>query len=89
MSRYLIHFVLPYLRALPTTANDTRIGQPIACVDKFIFVGLDYPENVAESGMEVPYEPVLLKNITKCILFKVQAINKNPLCLVVQRVFYW
>lgn len=56
------------LSTLPVIDNDTRIGQPIARVGKFICVGLNYADHAAESGMEVPSEPVLFMKATSSIM---------------------
>ena len=39
------------LSTLPAIDSNTRIGQPIARVGKFICVGLNYADHAAESGM--------------------------------------
>jgi 2-keto-4-pentenoate hydratase/2-oxohepta-3-ene-1,7-dioic acid hydratase in catechol pathway len=56
------------LSTLPVIDNDTRIGQPIARVGKFICVGLNYADHAAESGMDVPSEPVLFMKATSSIV---------------------
>ena len=56
------------LSTLPTIDSNTRIGQPIARVGKFICVGLNYADHAAESGMAVPTEPVLFMKATSSIV---------------------
>jgi ureidoglycolate lyase/2,4-diketo-3-deoxy-L-fuconate hydrolase len=56
------------LSTLPTIDSNTRIGQPIARVGKFICVGLNYADHAAESGMDVPSEPVLFMKATSSIM---------------------
>jgi 2-keto-4-pentenoate hydratase/2-oxohepta-3-ene-1,7-dioic acid hydratase in catechol pathway len=56
------------LSTLPAIDSNTRIGQPIARVGKFICVGLNYADHAAESGMVVPSEPVLFMKATSSIV---------------------
>ncbi len=56
------------LSTLPAIDSNTRIGQPIARVGKFICVGLNYADHAAESGMDVPSEPVLFMKATSSIV---------------------
>ncbi|MDO6487567.1 fumarylacetoacetate hydrolase family protein [Colwellia sp. 6_MG-2023] len=56
------------LSTLPVIDSNTRIGQPIARVGKFICVGLNYADHAAESGMDVPSEPVLFMKATSSIV---------------------
>jgi len=56
------------LSSLPAIDSSTRIGQPIARVGKFICVGLNYADHAAESGMDVPSEPVLFMKATSSIM---------------------
>jgi 2-keto-4-pentenoate hydratase/2-oxohepta-3-ene-1,7-dioic acid hydratase in catechol pathway len=45
--------------SLPIVDKDVRLGPPIAKPSKIICVGLNYSKHAAESGMEIPKEPVL------------------------------
>jgi 2-keto-4-pentenoate hydratase/2-oxohepta-3-ene-1,7-dioic acid hydratase in catechol pathway len=56
------------LSTLPIIDSHTRIGQPVARVGKFICVGLNYADHAAESGMDVPSEPVLFMKATSSIV---------------------
>ncbi len=56
------------LATLPIIDSEIRIGQPIASVGKFICVGLNYADHAAESGMDVPSEPVLFMKATSSIM---------------------
>ncbi len=47
--------------------QDLRLGACVAGVGKFIGVGLNYADHAAESGMDVPSEPVLFTKWTSCI----------------------
>jgi 2-keto-4-pentenoate hydratase/2-oxohepta-3-ene-1,7-dioic acid hydratase in catechol pathway len=63
---------LESLRALETARlsvvhGEHRLGPPIAKVGKVIAVGLNYADHAAESGLEVPKEPVLFMKATSAI----------------------
>jgi 2-keto-4-pentenoate hydratase/2-oxohepta-3-ene-1,7-dioic acid hydratase in catechol pathway len=63
---------LDMLRGLETARlslvhGDHRLGPPIAKVGKVIAVGLNYADHAAESGLEVPKEPVLFMKATSAI----------------------
>ena len=53
---------------LPIIAQAVRIAPPVANIGKFICVGLNYRDHAAESGMEVPQEPVLFMKATSSII---------------------
>jgi len=46
-------------QSLPLIATPGRIGVPFANPGKFICVGLNYADHAAETGAEVPKEPIL------------------------------
>ncbi|HEY1922860.1 MAG TPA: fumarylacetoacetate hydrolase family protein [Tepidisphaeraceae bacterium] len=46
-------------KQLPDVPADARIGAPIARPGKVICIGLNYSDHAAESGMEVPKEPIV------------------------------
>tara|TARA_R110000824_G_scaffold118960_14_gene272191 strand:+ start:324521 stop:325369 length:849 start_codon:yes stop_codon:yes gene_type:complete len=52
---------------LPLVDEGTRIGACVGSVGKFICVGLNYADHAAESGMDVPDEPVLFFKATSAI----------------------
>lgn len=52
---------------LPAIANDTRIGPCVGNVGKFICIGLNYSDHAAETGAEVPSEPVIFNKWTSAI----------------------
>jgi ureidoglycolate lyase len=52
---------------LPLVPGAPRIGACVGKVGKFICVGLNYADHAAESGMEVPAEPVLFFKATSAI----------------------
>ena len=47
------------LSGLPELDKNERIGPCVGRVGKFICVGLNYADHAAESGLDVPKEPVL------------------------------
>jgi len=53
--------------SLPLVAGEQRFGKPVATVGKCICVGLNYADHAAESGMEVPVEPVLFAKATSSL----------------------
>ncbi len=52
---------------LPLVEGDPRIGPCVAQVGKFICIGLNYSDHAAESGMDVPKEPVMFMKATSAI----------------------
>ncbi|HUL32448.1 MAG TPA: fumarylacetoacetate hydrolase family protein [Candidatus Eisenbacteria bacterium] len=53
--------------ALPVVEGRPRLGPCVADVGKFICIGLNYSDHAAESGMEVPREPVVFMKATSAI----------------------
>lgn len=53
--------------SLPAVDSTTRHGPCVGNVGKFICVGLNYADHAAESGMDVPPEPVLFFKATSAI----------------------
>lgn len=52
---------------LPLVQGDPRIGPCVAGVGKFMCIGLNYSDHAAETGAEVPPEPVLFLKATSAI----------------------
>ncbi|AMO95241.1 fumarylacetoacetate (FAA) hydrolase family protein [Collimonas fungivorans] len=50
-----------------TPQQDLRLGPCVGAVGKFICIGLNYSDHAAESGMEVPSEPVVFNKWTSAI----------------------
>lgn len=63
------------LSSLPAVDASTRIGPCVGNVGKFICVGLNYSDHAAESGLEVPPEPVLFFKATSAIVGPNDAIE--------------
>ncbi|WP_430424807.1 fumarylacetoacetate hydrolase family protein [Maribacter litoralis] len=53
---------------LPKIDKSTRLGPPIKKPSKIVCVGLNYAKHAAESGMQVPSEPVLFFKATSAIV---------------------
>ncbi|MEO1701354.1 MAG: fumarylacetoacetate hydrolase family protein [Pseudomonadota bacterium] len=55
------------MNALPLVEGELRIGPCVGDVGKFICIGLNYADHAAESGKEVPPEPVIFMKATSAI----------------------
>lgn len=53
--------------SLPLVDDDVRIGPCVGKVGKIVCIGLNFSDHAAESGMEVPDEPVLFMKATSSI----------------------
>ncbi len=47
------------LARMPLVPAGTRLGAPVAGVRQFVAIGLNYRKHAAESGLEIPKEPVV------------------------------
>ena len=52
---------------LPVVDGATRLGPCVGGTGKFICIGLNYADHAAESGMQVPPEPVIFMKATSAI----------------------
>ncbi len=52
---------------LPVVSDETRLGPCVAGTGKFICIGLNYADHAAESGLDVPPEPVVFMKATSAI----------------------
>jgi 2,4-diketo-3-deoxy-L-fuconate hydrolase len=52
----------------PTIRPDIRLGPPLARPSKIVCIGLNYRDHAAESGMEIPAEPVLFFKATSSMV---------------------
>ncbi|MEH6727256.1 MAG: fumarylacetoacetate hydrolase family protein [Hyphomicrobiales bacterium] len=52
---------------LPVVEGNPRLGPCVGGVGKFICIGLNYADHAAESGMELPQEPVIFFKATSAI----------------------
>ncbi len=53
---------------LPVVDPAVRLGPCVAGVGKFLCIGLNYSDHAAESGMDVPAEPVVFMKATSAIV---------------------
>ena len=53
--------------ALPVVEAGTRLGPCVGGTGKFICIGLNYADHAAESGLEVPPEPVIFMKASSAI----------------------
>lgn len=54
-------------RDLPTIEGNPRLGPCVGRVGKFVCIGLNYADHAAESGMDLPAEPVIFFKATSAI----------------------
>jgi 2,4-diketo-3-deoxy-L-fuconate hydrolase len=52
---------------LPLVKGKPRYGSPVANIGKFIAIGLNYSDHAAETGAEIPKEPIVFMKATTCI----------------------
>jgi 2-keto-4-pentenoate hydratase/2-oxohepta-3-ene-1,7-dioic acid hydratase in catechol pathway len=52
---------------LPVVSGNPRLGPCVAGTGKFICIGLNYADHAAESGLQVPPEPVIFMKATSAI----------------------
>ena len=55
------------LETLPEISNSTRISSCIVSPGKFVAIGLNYSDHAAETGAEIPTEPIVFMKATSCI----------------------
>ncbi|MGY9050124.1 hypothetical protein P775_16300 [Puniceibacterium antarcticum] len=53
---------------LPEVTGTPRIGPCVGGVGKFLAIGLNYADHAAESGMDLPQEPIVFSKATSCII---------------------
>lgn len=56
------------LSMLPVVSNDVRLGACVGNIGKFICIGLNYSDHAAETGAEVPTEPVVFNKWTSAVV---------------------
>ncbi|MDP3315558.1 MAG: fumarylacetoacetate hydrolase family protein, partial [Devosia sp.] len=56
------------LSALPAAPKNARIGAAVARTGHFIAIGLNYADHAAETGAEIPKEPILFMKATSAII---------------------
>jgi len=63
--------------SLPLVKGAPRIGACIANPQKFIAIGLNYSDHAAESGLQVPKEPVVFTKQVSCLSGPDDAVTKS------------
>ena len=63
----LVRFTNLNLDSLPIVEGDVRLGTCVAHTGKFMCIGLNYADHAAESGLQIPSEPVLFMKATSAI----------------------
>ena len=53
--------------SLPLVSGSPRLGVPYIGIGKFIAIGLNFADHAAESGAQVPAEPIIFMKATTCI----------------------
>ncbi len=53
--------------ALPLVDGEPRIGPCVGAIGKFMCIGLNYADHAAESGLDVPPEPILFMKATSAV----------------------
>lgn len=53
--------------SLPLVAGNPRVGPCVGSIGKFICIGLNYADHAAETGSEIPKEPVIFNKWTSAI----------------------
>ncbi|RCK41448.1 ureidoglycolate lyase, partial [Thalassospira profundimaris] len=53
--------------SLPLVEGEQRLGACVGQTGKFICIGLNYADHAAESGLEVPPEPIIFAKYTSAI----------------------
>jgi len=56
------------INSLPLVDGNPRLGACIGSVGKFICIGLNYADHAAETGAEIPKEPVIFSKWTSSIV---------------------
>lgn len=60
-------WVKKHQKDLPLVSNRTRLGPPVMRPSKLICIGLNYADHAAETGAEIPKEPILFFKSTTAI----------------------
>ena len=55
------------LSSLPELSSSDRIGSCVTKPGKFVAIGLNYSDHAAETGAEVPSEPIMFMKANSCI----------------------
>ncbi|HET8735404.1 MAG TPA: fumarylacetoacetate hydrolase family protein [Pricia sp.] len=64
----LQQWLASHKKECPKIEENVRLGPPLVRPSKLVCVGLNYAEHAAESGMDIPKEPVLFFKATSAIV---------------------
>jgi 2-keto-4-pentenoate hydratase/2-oxohepta-3-ene-1,7-dioic acid hydratase in catechol pathway len=53
--------------ALPVVSGSPRLGPPVAGVQKFVAIGLNYSDHAKEAGLPIPAEPIIFTKAVSCL----------------------
>src|SRR5438105_6847166 len=53
---------------LPPVRRGARLGPPVGSVRTFLGIGLNYADHAAETGAQVPKEPIVFSKHPSCIV---------------------
>lgn len=53
--------------SLPEVTGEPRLGPPVAGVQKFIGIGLNFTDHAREAGLPIPDEPILFAKAVSCL----------------------
>jgi len=56
------------IAALPEVTAPVRLGPPMTGTGKLVCIGLNYHDHAAESGMQIPEEPIIFMKATSSII---------------------
>src|SRR4051812_13711276 len=54
--------------SLPLVSGEPRLGPCVAGTGKFICIGLNYADHAAETGAQIPKEPIIFMKATSAII---------------------
>lgn len=60
-------------------ADDVRLAPPVLAPGKIVGIGLNYRRHAAESGVDVPAEPVIFSKYPSSLVAHEQPIRRSPL----------
>lgn len=64
----LLHLSPQDIEKLPIVEGEYRLGACVADIGKFICIGLNYSDHAAETGAEIPTEPVVFNKWTTAVI---------------------
>ena len=56
------------IEALPVVEEPGRLGPPVAGISKLVAIGLNYRKHAEESGLKIPFEPIIFMKSTTSLV---------------------